>query len=116
MRIFSIPLVVVLVLTGCNGPHQTAGQEQDKAAATAEGQPYSGDGPNERIGKAVDRADQAARHAREATADALTKQGNAIRQQADVAADRLEEQARVVRDDADRRADAYDTQARAQRK
>lgn len=116
MKSLPITLIAAILVAGCRGPHQTAGQEQDKAAAAAQGQPYSGDGPNERIGKAVDRADQAAAQARKTAADALTQQGNAVRRAADVSADRLEERAKAIRDAADKRADAFDAQAKAQLK
>ncbi len=107
------PLALILV-AGCSGPHQKAGQQQDKAAAVAQGQPYSGDGPNERIGKAVDRADRAAQQARKTAADALTTQGEAVRRQADVSADRLEERALAIRAEADQRGNVFDNQAKEQ--
>jgi hypothetical protein len=116
MRILSIAPLVLILVAGCSGPHQTAGQEQDKAAAAAQGQPYSGDGPNERIGKAVDRADRATEQARKTAADALTTQGEAVRRQADVSADRLEERALAIRDEANGRANVFDAQARTQAK
>ena len=116
MKILSIAPLALILVAGCSGPHQKTGQEQDKDAAAAQGQPYSGDGPNERIGKAVDRADRATQQARKTAADALTTQGEAIRRQADVSADRLEERALAIRNEADQRGDVFDTRARAQTK
>ncbi|KMS61067.1 hypothetical protein V475_15610 [Sphingobium baderi LL03] len=45
-------MVSLSLLSACQGPEQKAGAEKDKAAAEAAGQPYSGDGPNERVGSA----------------------------------------------------------------
>ena len=115
MKISSIALLAIVIVAGCKGPGQTAGEAQVKAAATANNQEYSGEGPNERIGKAVDRANDAAQDARDASAAALKKQGEAIRREADVRADRLKEQARAVTEEASRRAEILDKQARAAR-
>lgn len=104
-----IALLGVLALAACDGPKQKAGGAQDRAAAAASGQPYTGEGPNERIGKAADRADRADRRARDASAEALKEQGNNIRRQADLSADRLEEQAKAIRQEASRQADALDS-------
>jgi len=89
----------VLALAACDGPKETAGEAQDRAAANAAGAEYKGNGPAERVGEAQDRADKAAR------ADVEARQKE-IRTQADTQADRLEEQARELRDDAKKQADA----------
>jgi len=91
--------VAALVLAACDGPRETAGEAQDRAAANAAGTEYKADGPAERVGEAQDRADKAAR------ADVEARQKE-IRTQADTKADRLEEQARELRDDAKKQADA----------
>ena len=114
MKYCAIMLLAIVVLAGCDGPHQKAGEAQDKAAAAAAGQPYGGDGANERIGKAVDRADRAAQQARDSAADSLRKQGDAIRLRADVGADRLEEQAGAIRAEADQRAKAVTAAGKGQ--
>ena len=113
MKIYPIALLAIAIVAGCKGPGQTAGEDQDKAAAAANGQQYSGEGPNERIGKVVDRANEAAKDARDASAVALKKQADAIRREADVSADRLKEQATAVTNQADQRAALLEKQAKA---
>ncbi|MGZ8359981.1 MAG: hypothetical protein ACXWUX_05620 [Allosphingosinicella sp.] len=112
MKTSYIALAGFILLPACDGPAQKAGQEQDQATANLAGQNYSGEGPNERIGESVDRANRAAQEAREASEEATKMQGEAIRRQADVGATRLDEQARAVRADAAQRAEALsnDTQ------
>ena len=107
-----IALAGLILLSACDGPAQKAGREQDQATANLAGQNYSGEGPNERIGVSVDRADQATQEARRAAEKASKKEGDAIRRQADVGATRLDEQAKAVRADAAQRAEALsnDTQ------
>jgi len=109
-------MALLMILGACQGPQARAGAEKDKAAAEAAGQTYSGDGPNERVGAARDRAIDAAREAREAEAARLKRQGVSIRRQADVEAEQLEQKAKAIRKDADERGDALDAQAEAQRK
>lgn len=105
----------VLSLAACDGPAEKAGKESDQAAAAAAGQPYKGEGSNEKLGEAQDRANKAANDARDAQADELKQQGKAIREEADGRADKLEVQAKRIRDEADKRADVYDDRAKAVR-
>src|SRR5687768_363762 len=86
-----------LGLVACEGPHEQAGQKQDEAAANAAGVDYGGSGPAERRGKVQDRAEDAAREAREASAEALEAKAQNYRRQADVEAEKLEAEARDVR-------------------
>ncbi len=116
MKFPAIVLLVLLALPGCDGPKQRAGELKDKVAAQDKGESYAGEGPNERMGKAGDRADEAEQQAKDATADALRKQGEAARRQADVPAGRLDEQARAIREDADKRGNVMDTEANARQK
>src|SRR5579872_2224132 len=113
MKIYPIALIAIAIVAGCKGPGQTAGEDQDKAAAAANGQQYSGEGPNERIGKVVDRANEAAKDARNASAVALKKQADAVRREGDVGVVRLNEQAKAVTNEADQRARLLDKQAKA---
>jgi len=98
--------VTALLLAACQGPAETAGANKDKAIAEAEGRTYDGDGPNERIGEAQDRAADAAEDARNAEAAAVEKQGDSIRTEAEIEAERLEQEAEAVREAADEKADA----------
>ncbi|MGR4893127.1 hypothetical protein ACIPPQ_19005 [Sphingopyxis sp. LARHCG72] len=116
MKTISINVMALLLLSACQGPQAKAGAEKDKAAAEAAGRVYEGNGPNEAIGAARDRAEDAAREAREAEAAGLKRQGDAIRRQADVEAEKLEQQAEAIRKEADAQADAFDAQAAAKRK
>src|ERR1041385_6904034 len=111
MKSYQAALFAIALVAGCKGPGQTAGEAQDRAAATANGQQYSGEGPNERIGKAVDRANEAAQEARDASAVALKKQANAIRREGAVGAQRLKEQAKAITDEAEQRAEKLDKEA-----
>jgi hypothetical protein len=108
MKVFLPLLVAALTLGACDGPAETAGAEKDKAAADAAGTAYNGDGPNERIGEAQDRAAKAAENAREAEQEALEKEQDSIRSAADIEAERLEQQAKALREAADARADAIE--------
>ena len=98
MRYMIIATALILV-TGCDGPNEKAGEAQDRAAANAAGIEYKGNGLAERIGEAEDRANRAAR-------EDLEAQRDRIKTEADAQADRLEEQARDIRRLAKRRADA----------
>ena len=93
MKAFLILAGSALTLGACQGPATQAGAEKDKAAAVAAGQTYDGDGPNERIGAARDRAADAAEEAREAEEEAVEKQRDSIRSAADIEAERLEQEA-----------------------
>ena len=108
MKIYILAIAPALLLGACQGPEAQAGAEKDKAAAVAAGQSYDGDGPNERIGDARDRAADAAEDAHEAEADAIEKERDSIRSAADIEAERLEQQAKAVRKAADERADAVE--------
>jgi hypothetical protein len=108
MKIFILAITPALLLGACQGPKAQAGAEKDKAAAVAAGQSYDGDGPNERIGAARDRAADAAEDAREAEAEAIEKERDSIRSAADIEAERLEQEAKAVRKAADERADAVE--------
>jgi hypothetical protein len=106
MKPFHPMIVAALLLGACDGPAETAGAAKDKAAAEAAGVAYKGDGPNERIGEAQDRAKKAAEEARAAEEEAVEKERDSIRSAADIEAERLEQQAKAVRTAADERADA----------
>ena len=101
----------VALAAACNGPHEQAGRDQDKSAAQSRGERYSGSGPNQRLGQAQDRADDADRRLRDANGEVLKAQGHEIRRHADVDATRLDEQSRAIRDAANVRARALETEA-----
>ena len=90
-------LASLIGLAACQGPQEQAGAKQDEAAANAAGVDYSGSGPAARRGKVQDRAEAAARVAREAVADSLDAKAENYRRQADVEAEKLEAEARDVR-------------------
>ena len=100
IRLRGLVLVPVLTLAACDGPAEKVGREQDKAAAVAAGQAYSGDGPRERLGEAQDRAEDAARDARAAQANSLHKTAVGMKAEADLQADRFEQQAKTIREQA----------------
>jgi len=93
-----VAIAALIALSACDGAHEKAGRDADRAAAAAAGQNQTGEGPNERLGEAQDRVERADAKAVEARADALERQGDQLRSQADLAADRLDEQARSLRD------------------
>ena len=103
----------LLWLAGCEGPAEQAGEKQDEAAANASGVAYEGSGPAERAGKVQDRANNAARKARQASAEALEAEGENYQRQADVEAEDLEAKAAQLRDAARDRAKALDKEAAA---
>jgi hypothetical protein len=98
MRYVVIATALIL-MAGCDGPNEKAGEAQDRAAANAAGVEYKGNGPAERIGEAEDRANRAARKD-------LDAQRDRIKTEADAQADRLEEQAKAIRRIAKQRADS----------
>ena len=112
MHIFPVVALSGLMLTACEGPNEKAGKARDKATAAAQGSSYAGEGPAERIGKAQDRAAEAANDARDAEAKSLRKQADAMKAGADVEADRLEQQAKSVREQARKRAAPLEAQAK----
>src|SRR3546814_20832256 len=93
----ALALFSIVALTACNGPNQEAGREQDKASATARGEPYSGSGPNERLVEVRDRAAAAEQNVRDAAADALKEQGRNLERQAKINATRPDEKAQIGR-------------------
>lgn len=98
-----IPIIILACAFGlgaCDGPHERAGREADKAVMT--GQNETREGPNERRGEALDRVERADARATDAAADALEKRGDQIRIQADLDADILDTQARTMRKSTDR--------------
>ncbi|MBB5716847.1 hypothetical protein [Sphingomonas aerophila] len=101
---YMIMATALILVAGCDGPNEKAGEAQDRAAANAAGIEYKGDGPAERISEAEDRADRAARKD-------LDAQRDRIKTEADARADRLEEQAREIRRLAKQRADALTSAA-----
>lgn len=101
-----LPFVAGLALMGCQGPNAKAGEQQDRADAAANGAEYTRGGPNEHIGRAVDRANRAERSARDAAANALQKQRDSVTQQANIDATRLDERAKTIRLEADQKANA----------
>jgi hypothetical protein len=108
-------LAPAVLLTGCDGAKEKAGREKDKAAAAASGVAYKGDGPNEQLGEAQDRADDAAKDARHAEASSLQQQARTVKAEADVDADRLEQQAKAIRMQAKERAAPLEQQAKSVR-
>jgi hypothetical protein len=96
----SVPLLFVLAIaaSGCDGPNERSGREADRAAAAAQGVNMSGEGSNELIGEAQDRAERAARKAVEARADALEDRADQLRREADAEAEKLDQQARAARE------------------
>lgn len=107
-----LALTALVLVAGCKGPAQKAGEERDRQIANASGAAYDGAGPNEAIGRRQDEAADAARDAAKANARALRSQGDAIRDQAKVQAERLEQQAKAIRDKADTQADVLDDRAK----
>jgi len=96
---YVVVATALILMAGCDGPNEKAGEAQDRAAANAAGIKYKGNGPAERIGEAEDRANRAAR-------EDLEAQRDRIKTEADAEADRLEEQAKEIRHLAKQRADA----------
>ncbi len=90
-------LLLATSLAACDGPNEKAGREADRAAAQAQGIAISGEGANELIGEARDRAEQAERKAREARANALEGRADQLRSEADAEAEKLDQQARSIR-------------------
>jgi len=115
MKHLVLALVTLASLAACDGPAEKDGKDRDKAAAAANGLPYEGHGPNEKLGEAQDRATTAATIARDAQAAELKQQARNIRKEADDRADKLDAQAKVIRDEADTRADAIDARAKTVR-
>lgn len=103
MRYMMVATALVL-LVGCDGPNEKAGEAQDRAAANAAGVEYRGNGPAERVGEAQDRANRAARKDLEAQRDRINTE-------ADTQADQLEQQAKEIRRSAKERADALNSAA-----
>lgn len=98
-RRISLVLTAALLasLAGCDGPNEKAGREADRAAAAARGVSMSGEGANELIGEAQDRAESAALKAREGRADALEDKADQLRSEADAEAEKLDQEARAIR-------------------
>ena len=103
--IFALVLSMQM-LSGCDGPNEKAGEEQDRAAAAVAGQPYQEGGPNERLGEARDRVVDAQADEARAQARIAKRQRDEIETSADVAADALENRASVIRANAHRNAAA----------
>ena len=95
-----------LVVAGCDGPHEKAGELADANAGTAPAGNSFAKGPAEAIGEARDRAARSASEAAEASADAVEDQADLVRRAADQKADALEDQARAMREQGERQADA----------
>lgn len=88
------------ILAGCDGPKESAGRAADKAAAAANGQTLTQEGPNELMGEAEDRADRADRKALDAQADLLEQRADQLRQEAAGRADAIDKQAQALRNGA----------------
>ena len=110
-RLSALTLLGIVALTACSGPNEKAGREQDKAAATAQGQAYTGEGPNQRIGEARDRASAAEQNVRDAEADALKAEGRNLQRQAEIGAARLDEKSRAIREAANKQAEDLNRKA-----
>lgn len=108
----ALVLFPFVMLAACEGANEKAGAERDRAAAAAAGQNYSGDGPNERMGETLDRAERDTARATDAAADAAEAKGREIRSQAEIEADRLSEQARDIRERAEAEAERVADSAR----
>lgn len=94
----------LVLLAGCDGPNEKAGEAQDRPAANASGVEYKGNGPAERIGEVQDRANRAVRKDLEAQRDRINAE-------ADTQTDQVEQQAKDIRRSAKGRADALTSAA-----
>lgn len=99
------------LLAGCDGPHEKAGKQVDKAAGIKP-RPFQ-EGPQQRLGELQDRAERDQARAIDARADTVRDQAKAVRSVADSQADALEQQAAQVRAQAKQTGRALDQQAGA---
>lgn len=106
-------LAVGILLAGCDGRRENAGEQADANAGVVSGEDTLVSGPAETAGEAQDRAAESANAAIEANADAAEDRADAIRSSADREADALEERAKKVRRDAEQKADAAEDRADA---
>lgn len=112
-RLGSLVLVAGLLLAGCDGPRENAGEQADANAGVVSSEDTLASGPAETVGEAQDRAAESTNAAIEARADAAEDRADALRSTADEKADALEEQARKVRRDAEQKADVAEDRADA---
>lgn len=108
---FTAALVVLGLVAGCDGPHEKAGKQADKAAGVDAG-PLS-KGPQQRLGALRDRAERDQARAVDAQADAAEDRARQVRVAADQQADAFERQARDIRKTAKQAAASIDNQADA---
>lgn len=110
-RLPLVALACAMLLAGCDGPHEQAGEKADAAAGIKDG-PLS-PGPNEKLGEIQDRAERDRKKAIEARADTAEDRADEVRTAADQRADALERQAAELRRTAKQTGKALDQQADA---
>ncbi len=110
MTKFAILAVPALLMLGAceKGPAEKAGEQADRATEARSGDIYTGDGPQENMGEAIDQANE---RMQENRADAVENKADQIRESAERSADKLENQADANRDKAEKQADAVENQA-----
>ena len=87
--------VALTLLAGCDGPHEEAGKQADKAARVRLS--IFSKGPQQRLGALQDRTDRDRAKAVAARADMVEDQAKTIRAAADSQADALDRQAGQIR-------------------
>ena len=89
--------VGLLLLCGCDGPQEQAGERADAASGAVSSEDTLQSGPAETLGERADEAQESAEEATEARADALEERAEAERDAAEETAEQLEQQAEAVR-------------------
>ena len=87
----------LLILAGCDGPQEQAGEEADAASGAVGNEDTLRSGPAESLGELADEAQESAEEAAEAQAQALEKEADAARDAAEQSAAALEQEADTVR-------------------
>jgi len=103
-----IIIMVAMAVAACDGRNENAGERADAAAGKAQA---VGQGPSERLGESLDRADSAAREAVESQAELIRDRADVEADALDAQADRLEARADAMRERAQRAADAIEDRA-----
>ena len=93
----AVLLALALVVAGCDGPQEQAGEKQDVAAGVVESEDSMSSGPAETMGERADEAAESARQAAESRANALEDQADAARDAAEKRAEALEQEAERAR-------------------
>lgn len=89
--------VLILIVAGCDGPAEQAGEKIDAQQGLTRGEDSIQQGPAERAGEQQDRLAHDEADAREKRADALEDEADLARERARQEADRLDAAARSVR-------------------